>query len=350
MSLRPLLSRLALVLAASGLILVAAEMISRAAEPGPFSLWDRNPYRPDERLHHRHRPGFEGRFDGSWYAINSLGFRGPELPVAPEAGPAPRVLVALGDSCTFGKGVLESESWPRQLEALVGQMESIRPVIVANLGINGYSSRDYLIWFKEAGVPLRPEIVVLGFNINDFPNAIAAADRAVQKREGVRGLMPQSWWHALGRTALFRLARGLFYEWTEERDWARAEAFARGTEEGAFPDEAWAKVEGHLAELKRLVRGSGGELGIFLFPYESQVVLEGYQRAPVERLARTCGELDVPFVDLVTEFRNRLRAGEAPDGVFQWGDHYHPNAIGQRFVAEAVMEMIQDQGWLREDR
>ena len=32
MSLRPLLSRLALVLAASGLILVAAEMISRAAE------------------------------------------------------------------------------------------------------------------------------------------------------------------------------------------------------------------------------------------------------------------------------------------------------------------------------
>ena len=36
MSLRPLLSRLALVLAASGLILVAAEMISRAAEPGPF--------------------------------------------------------------------------------------------------------------------------------------------------------------------------------------------------------------------------------------------------------------------------------------------------------------------------
>ena len=157
---------------ASGL-LAGAELLARAAEPGPFSLWDKNPYQAGDKIRYRHRPGFTGRFDGTWYSINSRGLRGPELP--PRGSTGGRVVVALGDSCTFGKGVLERESWPRRLEARVGQRGNNGSVTVANLGINGLSSRDYPRWYAEAGRPLEPEIVVLGFNINDFPNALAAA-------------------------------------------------------------------------------------------------------------------------------------------------------------------------------
>ena len=328
---------------ASGL-LAGAELLARAAEPGPFSLWDKNPYQAGDKIRYRHRPGFTGRFDGTWYSINSRGLRGPELP--PRGSTGGRVVVALGDSCTFGKGVLERESWPRRLEARVGQRGNNGSVTVANLGINGLSSRDYPRWYAEAGRPLEPEIVVLGFNINDFPNALAAADRAVQKRTSVRGLLPQGAWDALGRTALYRLTRGLFYELTEKRDWARAEEFARGAGQDHLLEESWAEVEGHLRELKQAVEMTGGRLALFLFPYESQVVVEEYESAPRDRLSQTCDELEVPFMDLVDVSSEGLRSGAAPDGLFLWGDHYHPNARGQDMVAEAVLGMITEQGWL----
>ncbi|MDP6368647.1 MAG: SGNH/GDSL hydrolase family protein [Planctomycetota bacterium] len=344
MGLRHFMKRGCKALGIALLLCLGVELAVRAAEPGPFSLWDRNPYMDDARHRHRHRPGFQGRFDGTWYDINSLGLRGPELELG--GGDGERVIVALGDSCTFGKGVREARSWPRRLEAKVWQLDSTLAPKVVNLGVNGFSCRDYGPWFEELGAPLSPDIVILGFNINDFPNALAAADRVVQKRQSVRGLLPQAWWDALGRTATFRLARGLFYELTEERDWARAEAFARGTGEDALLGEAWGKVEGHLAQLRDAVEGGGGRLAIFLFPYESQVMLEDYQSAPQERLSQTCRELEVPFMDLADVFRERLASDGNRESLFLWGDHYHPNARGQDIVAQAVLELLLEQGWL----
>jgi lysophospholipase L1-like esterase len=45
--------------------------------------------------------------------------------------------VALGDSYTIGTSVSSAESWPSQLVGLVPQLN-----LVANLGVNGYSSDD----------------------------------------------------------------------------------------------------------------------------------------------------------------------------------------------------------------
>ena len=46
-------------------------------EPGPFTFTDENPYLADEVLRHKHRPGFRGHWEGTWFEINSLGMRGP---------------------------------------------------------------------------------------------------------------------------------------------------------------------------------------------------------------------------------------------------------------------------------
>jgi acyl-CoA thioesterase-1 len=75
--------------------------------------------------------------------------------------------VALGDSYTIGTSVNAAESWPSQLVARVPELE-----LVANLGVNGYTSRD-VIEDELALLPgLRPEFVTLLIGVNDVVQGV----------------------------------------------------------------------------------------------------------------------------------------------------------------------------------
>jgi lysophospholipase L1-like esterase len=78
--------------------------------------------------------------------------------------------VALGDSYTIGTSVSAADSWPSQLTARVAGLQ-----LVANLGVNGYTSRDMI----DAEVPqlgaLRPEFVTLMIGVNDVVQGVPEA-------------------------------------------------------------------------------------------------------------------------------------------------------------------------------
>lgn len=91
--------------------------------------------------------------------------------------------VALGDSYTIGTSTRdEGERWPNQLVARLGPQ---RPTLelVANLGVNGFTSRDVI----EGELPrldeLRPEFASLLIGVNDVvqgvPDAAFQANAAV---------------------------------------------------------------------------------------------------------------------------------------------------------------------------
>jgi lysophospholipase L1-like esterase len=325
--------------------LVIGELVTRALEPGPFSLFDHNPYHKlDEAgLVARHDPGFEGRWDGTWYATNSLGMRGRELP--PDGG-GPRFTVAcLGDSCTFGKGVVEADCWPRQLERLLtARAGGAWTPVVANLGVNGYSGATYLRMLRDLGDDVGPDVVVVGYNLNDFPNAIRAVNEKVFEDRQARRLIPVGTRDFLGRFALYRFARQTFYHLNRDRDWARAEAFAQGA--GELAPDVRAEQRGYLEALRNEARARDAELLVFLFPYESQVYLDSFDDGPIRQLADICAELEVPFFDVASEFRERARATDPPGRLFLRGDRYHPNATGYAIVAARVLAALDEQEWL----
>ena len=62
--------------------------------------------------------------------------------------------VALGDSYTIGTSVSADESWPSQLVARVPQLE-----LVANLGVDGYTSTDLITDELPQLDRLNPELV-----------------------------------------------------------------------------------------------------------------------------------------------------------------------------------------------
>ena len=81
--------------------------------------------------------------------------------------------VALGDSYTIGTGTrAAAERWPDQLVARVaaGGLE-----LVANLGVNGFTSRDVIDVELPKLAPLRPEFVTLLVGVNDVVQGVPEA-------------------------------------------------------------------------------------------------------------------------------------------------------------------------------
>jgi lysophospholipase L1-like esterase len=74
--------------------------------------------------------------------------------------------VALGDSYTIGTSVAETDRWPDRLVAALAP-DSIRLELVANLAVNGFTSRDVIEIELRRLASLRPEFVSLLVGVND---------------------------------------------------------------------------------------------------------------------------------------------------------------------------------------
>jgi lysophospholipase L1-like esterase len=82
--------------------------------------------------------------------------------------------VALGDSYTIGTSVSSTDSWPSQLVArLDGRLD-----LVANLGVNGYSTNDLIAAELPALDELRPELVTVQIGVNDVVRRVPEATYA----------------------------------------------------------------------------------------------------------------------------------------------------------------------------
>jgi lysophospholipase L1-like esterase len=78
--------------------------------------------------------------------------------------------VALGDSYTIGTAIDAGGCWPNQLAARLPPLD-----LVANLGVNGFTSRDVIGRELPQVERLRPEIVSLLIGVNDVVQQVSEA-------------------------------------------------------------------------------------------------------------------------------------------------------------------------------
>ena len=82
--------------------------------------------------------------------------------------------VALGDSYTIGTSVAAADRWPERLVAALGPTEpTLR--LVANLGVNGYTSADLIRHEAPELDRLQPDFVTVLIGVNDVVRRIPAA-------------------------------------------------------------------------------------------------------------------------------------------------------------------------------
>lgn len=117
---------------------------------------------PYRLIPNSHAALFQSRFQ-----INSLGFRGKEIPKA--KGNAYRI-VALGESTTFGIGLLpDYRPWPELLEQMIRQrINPARPVEVINAGIPGFSIENNVRRLPTDILPLKPDMIISYHGWNGF--------------------------------------------------------------------------------------------------------------------------------------------------------------------------------------
>lgn len=163
-------------------------------DPAKFALWwghyleqwdlmARDIFMPDPEgiLPFRVRPSSQGFLFRSHISINSLGMRGPEIPV--DKGNAYRI-VALGESTTFGCTLNpEDKPWPELLEQMIRErIHPSRPVEVINAGVPAYDLKQNVHRLDREILPLKPDMIISYHGYNGFKMLTKSLPRSKDQR------------------------------------------------------------------------------------------------------------------------------------------------------------------------
>lgn len=317
----------------------------------------------------------------STFRTNSRGIRGREHAYTKPAGT--RRIVVIGDSFTWGYGVSNGETYPDRLEALLPGTD------VINLGVTAYGLRQERLYLEREGVRYAPDVVVLGFCLNDIyrpelsPSADSTADfrRAPLPFAATPASAPPAGAAATAPSASpflvmkrFLGAHSRLYRFVIDRvngNRALAQTLVRlgikGTQRGfdeldpnlmpalrRYPpvlSASWDSTQAELLALQRLGEARGFRVVIALVP-GLQTVMEPALEASLAYSAYAPADFDVdkPYraleafgrahgmavVNPVARFRSGIQRGEA----LYHKNEMHFNAAGHALFAQALADTL----------
>ena len=108
--------------------------------------------------------------------INSLGLRGEEVTADKPAGTY-RIL-GIGDSFAFGEGVKDDDTFLHRLQLRLNasNAEPTRYQVL-NAGVQGYNTRDEVVYLEHRWLAVNPDLVLIVFYINDAYDDSAILNR-----------------------------------------------------------------------------------------------------------------------------------------------------------------------------
>lgn len=291
-------------------------------------------YREDPELGWTLLPGYRGAHMEHDAAVptttNQEGFRGPEWDPA-RAGAALRVL-ALGDSCTFGRGVEDGDTWPAQLEARL----RARGLDAAawNAGVMGYDTVAEARLLRRLGPRVRPQVVVVMWLPNDATEPWEEARRASQVIDGqlVNDLEKYLEWK--GKIEHRGLHRSALYRFVNTR--AKLLRAARFDWSGQVGPEQLAPCLEALGDIARQCRELSARPVLVTLPRQEEVEDPDSSIEHHARVVEAARALGFQALDLAAAWR----PGGKVDGRWLADDTVHLTAAGYRDVAEALVELV----------
>jgi lysophospholipase L1-like esterase len=280
------------------------------------------PYRTSKTLGWDLLPNWEGEVSLTKVSTNSFGMRDDEFPFEKPENSL-RILV-LGDSFTFGLGVEQSAIYPKQLEQILNRQESEFSVSVLNGGVGGYNTEQELKWLKEKGLAFDPDIVIVGFVLNDVIY------------RGISNIELQPWpIQLLCRTAIYNVLSYAIKSLRLESDpLKRSIATTKKlTEESGEINELWEECFGYIEEMKDLTDEEDIPLLFVLFPWPNQLLADSGDPTPQVRLIRHLEKLGIDYIDLLPAYRN------VNIDLFTERDN-HPSARGHEIAALEIASYL----------
>ncbi|MBI4878868.1 MAG: SGNH/GDSL hydrolase family protein [Planctomycetes bacterium] len=271
------------------------------------------------------------------HVTNDAGFRGPPFLLSKERR-AFR-LAFLGDSFTFGEGVPFADTFPeRTVAALCAAHagEDLR-FEALNLGVGGHNTVQSLLVLREVALPLRPDLVVLGYALNDAeeplfrPHASGMArwPREVEVPENLPPPAPRA--GLLGRLRLVRLLDAAL---------AARESTRRTIEHylALYAEDARGFAQGRaaLAEIAALCAEHDVPCWVLIFPVLHRLDGSYPFRSIHERVAAEARAAGLQCIDLLPLLEER-------DARALWvhPTDQHPNEVVHGIAAAALARALE---------
>jgi hypothetical protein len=261
---------------------------------------------------------------------------GRESDANPPGGP--ELIVAVGDSFTFGDEVSDADTWPAALERLTG-------VRIVNGGVFGYGVDQSYLRAKRLIETYAPSVLIFSFIPDDIARTELSERTSVQKpyfevRDGEL---------VLRNTPVPPPRHGAFQAWLRPmKELASRSYLVHDLMSRMFPafwfNDAWRDVRAHqdgAGVSCRLLRGleretaAAGIAFVVLAQYQFDSAEKPDDLAAVEKVIGCLDRANTKLVDLRRAFAS-LKARDPARFESYFADHM--TAAGNRFVATQVFE------------
>ncbi len=267
----------------------------------------------NRRLLYENRKGLDMMFGNYPMRTNQSGMR-EDVDYPIERRPESVRIMGIGDSAMFGWGVDQNEDYLGVMETLLNAREDGIAYEVLNTGVPGYNTRQELELLKAQGLAYRPDVVVLGWCLNDWsPPTFLYEQQEFDERD-----------YSYLWGFLFR--RKQFFERIAPQVIDRKKVDTERVDPTLLDDAGEEGVRRALTELRDLADTEGFKLLVF-GPLKPDIL----------------NVLDALEIDRVNTYE-AIPGGTFPKEFYVHA--LHPRAAGHALLGEALAAGLVARGWL----
>jgi lysophospholipase L1-like esterase len=309
--------------------IVARVIVGRGTMHLGTEMWKYAKYakvRPtNPEIGHRNRPNVDIQLMGVNVKTESHGLRDPER--SPQKPPGTYRIMVLGDSITFGWGVPYEQTFPRLLEKSLNANPPVagQHYEVINTGVGNLNTAMEVAWFKEEGLKFSPDLVLLGWFLNDAePTPIPTHNP----------LAYHSFAYVWLDSALDSLMRN-----------TNARQSYREYYSGLFEDSqpGWQKCQRSLDDLAAVCAAHQIPWRVLLIP-ELHTQGKNYEFTAIhDKIRAICARLKVPSLELL----DSIPEDGKPEQWWVCPSDAHPNGMANERMAALIDQKLREEHWVQ---
>ena len=241
------------------------------------------------------------------------------------------VILAVGESTTYGLHVGLEQSYPKQLERLLNERFGDTRFIVKNVGFPSQTSTSILRNIDSQMLRYKPDLVISLIGANDCNEAL----NDLNSRVIFGSTYIPEWIASLRTYKLFSIAKDFILHSPQIKDegiWLFYDATQRN------PDSSWVINNFYLRQLYLNYQDIIGKVR----NHNARIVITSYLKtSPAMRqlLERVARDNNVVYAD------NCIAVDERREDMFI-EDQWHPSVIGHKMMAERLFETLLEQNML----
>jgi len=307
---------IAIFIVTSGVFLLAIEFYSRLHLKTSPGLWAM-----DSELGYILASRASGKYGGASIQINSKGIRDYEYPYQKRKGIFR--IITLGDSYTYGYGIEKIQDlYPKVIEKRL--LEKGYPLEIINLSVGGYNTRQEIKWFKKEGIKYSPDMVVLGFTLDDADPEVVNISNLIWLREhnllGVKEFL---------RRNLYSITF-LMYRFQKLRKTLSRNRYAYPSPDSGYYDQCIDEI----VDFSRFLESQDIKLIVLLFPH-----LEDLKDYPYRELHDYIAERIMRENIICYDLSQYLKRYREKD-LWIRKDNHHPNELCHRYFADFLTDRL----------